>query len=178
MSTRPLTEDEEKRARKLLELMAGSSDQVGIMAAALAGAEFTGRIDAGVMRDRMLADMTKILDAVKALEPHDQIVHAFAQVARNAGSFNGEVFTQMLQTLVKSRGELIAMVMQKNVAQVEPMIVINRMPVDEDALEAAFWSYDAQRKSTGADRDAFKMAVRGLMRDHATSAIGADKVRS
>lgn len=36
---------------------------------------------------------------------------------------------------------------------------------DEDRIEAAFWVFDAERKKTGAERDAFKHQLRPVLRE-------------
>jgi hypothetical protein len=45
--------------------------------------------------------------------------------------------------------------------------------IDEDALEAAFWSFDDERTRTGAERDAFKHKVRALLRAHMSPLLAA-----
>jgi hypothetical protein len=38
--------------------------------------------------------------------------------------------------------------------------------IQEDAVEQAFWDFDADRVRTGAERDAFKHQARRLLRQH------------
>lgn len=42
------------------------------------------------------------------------------------------------------------------------MIILHQL--DEEALEAAFWEFDTERRKTGAERDAFKHQVRKFAR--------------
>jgi hypothetical protein len=37
--------------------------------------------------------------------------------------------------------------------------------LDEDALEAAYWAFDTERKRTGMERDAFKGQMRQFARN-------------
>ena len=43
------------------------------------------------------------------------------------------------------------------------MIILHRL--DEDALEAAYWAFDAERKRNGMERDEFKHQMRKFARD-------------
>ena len=47
-------------------------------------------------------------------------------------------------------------------AQGVPAVEISQQT--EEAIEAAFWAFDAERKRTGAERDAFKGQMRRLLR--------------
>jgi len=38
--------------------------------------------------------------------------------------------------------------------------------LDEDALELAFWTFDEERRRSGAERDAFKHQMRQYTRNH------------
>lgn len=42
-----------------------------------------------------------------------------------------------------------------------------QIPINEDALELAFWSFDAERKRNRMERDAFKHAMRLFARQTA-----------
>jgi hypothetical protein len=41
--------------------------------------------------------------------------------------------------------------------------------IDEEVIEAAFWHFDAERKRTGAERDAFKHHLRSVVQAHIAS---------
>ena len=43
------------------------------------------------------------------------------------------------------------------------MIILYRL--DENALEAAYWAFDAERKRNGMERDAFKHQMRKFAKD-------------
>lgn len=43
------------------------------------------------------------------------------------------------------------------------MVILNRL--DEDALEAAYWAFDDDRKRNGMERDKFKHQMRKFARD-------------
>jgi len=42
-----------------------------------------------------------------------------------------------------------------------------QIPINEDALESAFWCFDAERKHSGMERDAFKHTMRLFARQTA-----------
>lgn len=45
--------------------------------------------------------------------------------------------------------------------------------LDEDVIEGAFWHFDAERKRTGAERDAFKHQLRLVVRAHMGTVLKA-----
>lgn len=45
--------------------------------------------------------------------------------------------------------------------------------LDEEVIEGAFWHFDAERKRTGAERDAFQHQIRSVVRAHMHSVLQA-----
>lgn len=45
--------------------------------------------------------------------------------------------------------------------------------LDEEVIEAAFWHFDAERRRSGAERDAFKRQVRLVTEAHIRSVLRA-----
>lgn len=63
----------------------------------------------------------------------------------------------------------------KTIREVDGAMSAFRETMMEERIERAFWEFDAERKRTGAERDAFKRQLRHLVRAYVTAANLAHK---
>lgn len=107
-----------------------------------------------------LADAVRLLE-VERLSTERKLVDATEQIAK--AKKHAEQLAAELRIRTTERNDLAA--------QFES-IALSR-PIDEDAVEAAFWSFDTERKRSGAERDAFKGWMRRALR-HRLGSTPAD----
>ena len=168
MASSVLTPEEVSFLDRILNLIADPEiDRAGernVLATALAGAEARGALRKQGELQRVLADMSKVLDAVSAAAAHDQLASAFVQVAhQQGGQISGEMVANLITQLVRTRAELIQALSARAADGSLPTMVFGHLPATPEALEHAFHAFDRMRQSGTTERGAFDMAIAALL---------------